>query len=286
MAKTQTRKVSKKSSRKGTMKVGAATKKVITKIAKQAVRTNVETKYVAQASDGFQSIWASPQPTGAGALLQLFGACPPMAQGVAEYQRTGTKVRPVKCSTDMIFTFNNRAADLTGQLPQADAWDLTVHVWYGFVRKYKSMDGISADAVNILGNLFDSGTGATWPFQGRQLDLIQQINKEYFNIKHTSFRMYKSAGTANLATSTGAGTDQFQPSIQCVKKRLNFALPATLLYNEANALPENYAPIFIVGYAHNDASQGANVVTTPPGNVLYVPAIQMAYQTNLWFKDA
>jgi len=252
---------------------------------KKVVNNQVETKYSATVPDGWLQIYADTAPTAA--PVQMWSGLADVMEGVAEYKRTGVKIRPVKCCADLMFAFNQQSGDLTGNLPSGDAWDLTVHIWYGYVRKFKQQAGIDADITNVIANLLENGNGVTQRFQGRQSDLLNEVNKEYFNVKHTSFRMCKQAGNANLATSVGgAAVDQAQPETTLVTKRLSFTPPASLMYNETNVFPENYAPMFIVGYAHNDGTQGANARASPVGSYLNVPAIQMTYASKLWFKDA
>lgn len=257
-------------------------KKAVAKIAKKVVAKAAETKYVGELySNEPTAIYGSTVPTGG--QNQIYDVCPTVSEGVAEYQRTGVKVVPTKHVVDLDLTFNTNN-DINGN-PALDncSWDINVYVWYGYVRRYKNSTDILANAGNILANLLDTGTGATLPWAGGPYDHLKKVNTEWFQLKQKHFRMYRPFGSQNQATLTGGLTTYFPQTIHKTL-RLSFKPPKVLQYNEASTLPENYAPVVIIGYQHNDASQASNAFGA--GNtILTAPALQMMMKQHMWFKD-
>lgn len=263
-------------------------RKAVAAIAKSVMKRGQETKYRADiitSTDGPQMIYADVVPTGA--PVQLFPALPDLAIGDNGFQRDGQRVNPVKHSVDLDFTFNNQIKDISnvGGLDQC-AWDITVHVWYGYAKRYKSQPDVATNLTTLANELFELGDGSSGTFAGAPYDALKKINDEVFSLKHKKFRMYRSFGMQNQATLAGGITTYFP---QLIKKRctVSFKPPKTLMYDEANAYPENYAPIIIIGYEHNDNTQGANaVMTNPPTSILNAPALQVSTLSKLWFKDS
>lgn len=259
-----------------------AAKKAVTKIAKRVVNRAAETKYVGELyANEPTAIYGSTVPTGG--QPQIFDVCPSLSEGVAENQRTGVKIVPTRHTVDLDLTFNTNN-DINGN-PALDncAWDITVHVWYGYVRRYKNSVDILTNAANILANLLDTGAGTTLPWAGSPYDHLKKVNTEWFQLKQKSFRMFRPFGDQNAASLAGGLTTYFPQSIHKTLK-LSFKPPKVLQYNEANTLPENYAPVVIVGYQHNDSTQASNAFGA--GNtVLTAPALQMMLKQHMFFKD-
>lgn len=264
------------------------TRKAIATIAKRAVKRTQETKYRADiitATEGPQMIYADVAPTGG--AVQLFGALPDLAIGDNGFQRDGQKISPVRHTVDLDFDFNNQMRDIsnTGGLDQC-AWDITVHVWYGYVKRYKAQPDVLANAALLVNEMYELGNGNSGRFAGAPADAQKKLNTESFSLKHKQFRMYRSFGMQNEATLAGGITTYFP---QLIKKRvtLGFKPPKTLSYDEAATYPENYAPVIIIGYEHNENTQGANAVgPNPPTSILNAPALTVATLAKLWYKDS
>lgn len=233
----------------------------------------------------YVGIYGSTIPTGG--LGQLYGCLPQVGEGSASFERDGLKISPVKHRTDLRFVFNDDAL-ITGSVPASKAgWDITVHVWYGTVRRFKNItDATDPTLANeILVNILDNGEGITLPFQGRLAEETLAQNKEFVTLKHKQFRMYKNAGLANVldTVSPSLGT----PMILEKRLSLSFKPPKVLQYKDEDQLfPENYAPFMIVGYCHNDGTQAANALYNPLApSILNIPAVKMYQADKLWFKD-
>lgn len=300
----QTRKGRAKARGKGTRKARGGrrrpltkpTAKAVARIAKTVFNRNTETKYIAQdmlpVSEGGAATKEIYGDTYPGANAQVFPVMPDVAEGTetTEYTRDGVKIQPRGLQADLMLFFNNLRRDVGGSswIDQC-SWDLNVHIWYGYCRKYKQTADIIANSVLIAENLLDEGNGATRRFAGTPLEEQFKLNKEYMiGMKHKVVRMYRPLGTQNDATTTGGLTSYWPQTISKMVK-LKFKTPANLLFNESNTQPENYAPFVIVGYCHNDNTQAANNYTAPgtqPANILNAPALLCAIKSHLWFKDA
>lgn len=262
-------------------------RKAVATIAKSVMKRNTETQYVADNHElDWGAIYGDTLPTGGGA--QVYACFPQIIQDLAQGDdRRGIRIQPVKHRTDLQFVFSDELLYgnvAPGARLDSIAWDVTVHVWYGFVKRYKSTDDVNANKTFIANNLFEIDSGNQTRFSGRIQDLMNERNKEFGSLKHKSFRMMKASGNAN----TGTG-EQYQPAITQRKLRLAWKVPKTLKYADDTAFyPENYAPFILVGYHHNDATQASNVSNTVgvTTNMSQLPAIKMLQVNKVWFKDA
>lgn len=259
--------------------------KAVAKIAKRVVKRSAETKYVAENySEAPVSLYGSTVPTGGSP--QLFTVIPAVAQGDGEsYMRDGDKISPTKHVVDLDLRFNNTITDVSGASHLDEcAWDITAHVWYGYVRKYKNGVDTLANAASLLQELLDDGAGNNIPWDGSAYINLFKTNTEVFTgLKHKKIRMFRPLGQQNAASVAGGMTTYFPQTIR-KSLRLAFKPPKTLLYDEADQIPQNYAPVVIIGYQHNDNTQAANT-TAGSKSVLNLPALIMGMRMHMWFKD-
>lgn len=261
------------------------TRTAVTAIAKRVANLGRETKYVADTIFSQPvPIYGDTVPTGT-VQPQIYECLPDLSEGVAEYERDGVKIQPVKVVSELDLRFNNKTNDLSSASPlDTAAWDIDVHIWYGYVRRYKSYSDIIANASNILSNHLENGLGSTLRWGGGPYDHFNRVNKEWFNLKHKVVRMYRPLGQQNVATLAGGLTTYFPQDIHKVV-RMSFKPPKTLLYNETNVVPENYAPVCIIGYQHRNGTQAANS-TSDTTTLLGKPALMMNIKNHMYFKDA
>lgn len=265
-------------------------RKAVATIAKRVMKKSQETKYVSEAlvavgGSPFQ-VYGDVLPLGG--TPQIIPTLPLLAEGVAPFQRVGQQVQPVRHTTTLDIEFNSLIQDISGGGGlDACAWDINVHIWYGFARRYKkAVDITGANAIDILSNMLEKGDGTNQKFGGAPHDALFKANTDVLQVKRKSFRMFRPFGAQNQATLAG-GLTTYYP--QMIKKRvkLSFKVPKKLKYDEVDTDPENYAPFFIIGYEHNDNTQASNDASTPPGStILTKPAIQFVGRSELWFKDA
>lgn len=253
------------------------TRKAITAIATRVVKRKAETKWAAFAAMGPTVLYGATNPIGAPA--QVYPAICPVAVGTSDNQRIGNQINPVKCGADLFLSLAQTA--MTGGTSQVNSWDITAHIWYGYVKRYKNADAVVANAAAIGNELLDVGgsMGAVQykAFGGLTQDLMFPTNKDALSLKHKSIRLYKSFGQANTNPPLAGGVTQYFPDRVSALMKLSFKPPKVLKY-ALQAEPENYCPIVIIGYAHNDATQAAD------GNV-GTPILAAEMTTKIWFKD-
>lgn len=247
----------------------------------------LETQYICDNQElQWDAIYGDTIPTGG--ATQLYACLPQIVQtdDPLSSSRRGIKIQPKKHVTDLQFIFSDEplyGASAPGLRLDSNAWDVTVHVWYGIVKRYKSVDDVNGNKLFIAQNLFEINGGTQVRFSGKIEDLLNERNTDFGSLKHKSFRMYKSGGNANTGTF-----DQYHPCVTQKKMRLTWKVPETLKYaDETSFYPENYAPFILVGYHHNDGTQAANVNNSgETTNISQLPAIQMCQVNKVWFKDA
>lgn len=288
-------KKSKKATRKAkaTKALAPKARKVVAKIAKRVFDRKVETKYVYDNQtrtyagiygDSIVSYVASPL----GGQSQLYLCLPQISQGDDAENRVGNLINPVRHITDLKFVFNEDAlvTSGSGNVPAAQAgWDITVHIWYGYACRYKTIDDVNANDLFICANAFEDGVGGPVRWSGRLLDETNTVNRDFVQLKHKKFRMYKNAGLANVLDVVSPSLST--PMAQAKRLQLKWNPPKVLRYPTDSAIiPENYAPFMIVGYCHNDATQASNILNSGPStNVLEIPALKMLQVNKLFFKD-
>lgn len=265
-------------------------RKAVTAIAKRVLNRKVETKFVTSNTPEYtyQAVYGSTIPTGG--IPQIFGCLPQLTEGNTSYQRKGNKVNPTRHVTDLRFVFNDDPILISGGGPHPAAqagWDITIHVWYGFAKRYKQLnDAVIVNGTQLLQEHLQDGQGNEFPWSGQLLAELQDINTEVFQLKHKKVRMYKDAGLANVGDT--ASPSLTTPMSEAKRMRLVWSPPKTLTYGEdGKILPENYAPIIIVGYCHNDATQASFVANAgATANLDYIPAVKMCKVDKLYYKDA
>lgn len=261
-------------------------RKAVATIAKRVMNRAVETKYIAENQDGI-AIYGDTLP--GGGIAQVYTCVPDITQGDTSFDRQGLKLNPKRHTTQLQFTFNEDPQILSGGVgvPAAQAgWDVTVHVWYGFAKRYKNVVDIQANAAAILAEMLDTGNGGQSRFTGLMSDELFEVNKEFLTLRHKKVRLFKNAGRANILDVTAPALTT--PNIERASMSLSWKAPKTLLYkDEVAVIPENYAPFIIVGYVHNDGTQASDQANTgPTNNPLQVSAIKMVRTDKVWFKDA
>jgi len=266
-----------------------STRKAVAAVARSAVKRIAETKYVQNAKQNYSVLYGSTLPAANSAGLtsppQLYSCCPDIVQGDEGHYREGNTIQPIKHTTDVRVTFSTTPLEAAGPTADEAAWDVTLHCYYGYVRRYKSATDVIANASSIVTVMFEDGQGGTTPFTGNSMDEYLQLNKDFVSFKHKKVRMFKEAGKTNtLDTSTPV---QPQPANEVGRIRINWKAPKALRYSlDASPLPEEYAPVIVMGYTHNDYSQSANTTYTAatPGE-LNVPALMFQKVDKMWFKD-
>lgn len=279
-----------KSSKRSGRGLSRPVKKQVAKIAKGVMSRAIETQYVSDNQElAYQAIYGDTVPSGG--IPQVYACLPQTSQTdePSSSGRRGLKIQPTKLRTDLRFIFaDENLINVGGTATRVDAaaWDVTVHIWYGYVKRYKIMSDVLANAGFVATNLLEVDGTTLQRFSGRLEDETFELNKEFVAMKHKKFRMFKNAGLPNVL-DTVIPAQNF-PVQNAHRVSLTWKPLKTLSYaDESATYPENYAPVMIVGYCHNDGTQAANVSNGGPTTIIQqVPAIQMLQVNKLWFKDA
>lgn len=244
----------------------------------------------------------------AGAAQYWSVAFPAQSQGVTDQTRIGDRIEPKAHSLRMTVRLartvtNSSESPSSLEAPtysaQQTPLDITVYIFYGYVKSMKTYQGTNGvgyigsstvvngqnEAARAMLNLLDDGDGTFSLFDGSQ-ENAQLPLSDYVNMKVKKVRLRQAAGWINSAAGLASGTAlaNSDSQNQIMKQlTLKFKPPATLRYGKSTDIyPENYAPVYAVGYVYNDAT-----ASQPPHNVPFYGAGQVEYiaQSQLWFKD-
>lgn len=267
-------------------------RKAVSTIARRIVRRNLETKQMGtNPGYNYTGLYGSTLPVGGNP--QLFTCVPQITQGDTAETRSGNKISPTTHYTDIKFTFNPDAVlqytppgGSLGTYPISQAgWDIQVHIWYGYIKRFNRVDWVNQNAITILQEFFQNSEGDAVSFSGLSTDELLKVDKDQLVMKHKTFRMYKNAGLANVGDPVSPSLTT--PMVVSKQVRLNWKPHKTLTYATDDALiPENYAPFFIVGYVHNDATDASDTANSgATSDLTKIPAIQMCQVDHLFYKD-
>jgi len=184
--------------------------------------------------------------------------------------------------------------DIAQQVPL----DVTAYIIYGYVKSMKTYQGTGAaaptlvnggvcvtaqnEAVRAYNNLLDNGDLTFRAFNGDPI-LAQLPLSDYVNMKVKKVHLRQGGGWINTAVGLSGQPAQTNTAADNTLSRqltLKFKPPSKLNYkNSSDIYPENYAPVFAVGYVYNDAMGFISVPGANPGAIEYIAQAQM------WFKD-
>lgn len=239
-----------------------------------------ETKYLTNVTNSSGAPYNSPVMFNSAVqgTSQFISALPSMVQGTDDYDRVGDSVVPTKLVNDIFIDFVPKSGQVGLDLPV----DLTVHIFYGYCKKYKSWTDVNTNSSALADQLLKLGakdpvSGSEFkPFVGLHRDTTLHLNQDIFHLKTKKIHMYKSPGYSNGVTSPGIIS---QPSKIHAHVKLDWTkmLPAKLKYEEsADTLPSNYAPFWCIAYSYNDQS-------TPDTGATGI--LEYVYTSHLSFKD-
>lgn len=239
-------------------KLKPTTKAAMMNVVNRILNRKSETKYLTDYSSGTGGTynkWTgfNSQIVGAG---QWGYALPQCVQGDNDYQRIGDSIVPTSCKTDLYF----RLAPQGGQATQQNPVDITVVVFYGYCKKYKSLPDVTASSSGLSAQLLRVGqqdattTLETKSFDGNIVDLTYPINDVVWHLKRKSVRLYKAPGVLNGGTASGV-LSSGNKGIAHMRLDFTKMLPSKLKYDDAtDTYPSNFAPVWAAGYYYNDAT--------------------------------
>lgn len=226
---------------KVTKAVSAPVAKAVRKIAKAAVKSQAETKFVTRLVE--DNVQHNSQIS-AGDFQQLV---PLITQGTDDWQRIGDSIRPTSLvvrgllSADNTYTTTNRVMLVRVVIVSAKATKnltATTSLWTNY-------------ANTLLQPNLDSGTQVV-PFVGNQPELLYPVNRDQF-IVHMD-KVFKISPCSN-----DAGEEENPASTRMWMKKIK--LPKKFTYDTGIDSPNNFCPFMGIGYVYADGT-GPDVLTT------------------------
>lgn len=247
------------------------------------------------------------QPLGPGGTAWQI-ALPAMVQGLTDINRIGDKIEPVSHQVKMTVRLapgyvstsepSPSSLDAYTDIAQQVPLDVTAYIFYGYVKSLKTYQGTGAaaptlvngavcvtaqnEATRAYNNLLDNGDTTFSTFNGDPIRAQLPLS-DYVNMKVKKIHFRQGGGWINTAVGlSGQPADPNTAADNTLSKQvtLKFKPPAKLNYKTSTDIyPENYAPVFAVGYIYNDAMGFVSVPGANPGAIEYIAQPQM------WFKD-
>lgn len=233
------------------------------------------------------------QTVGAGAGGQFWTpALPAMVQGLSDINRLGDRIEPTSLKVKLNVRLAQQVvADIKGA--QATPIDVTVYVFYGFIKAMKTYQGsvgvqdnrlvvtTQSEAVTAMTKLLDNGDLTFKTFDGSQ-QFAQLPLSSYVDMKVKKIHLRQASGWIN----TPAGNNSASPntdSQNTIRKEVNLKFKTKKLQypTSTDIYPNNYAPVFALGCVFNDATASTNQASpTYPNGVVEYTAF-----SSLYFKD-
>jgi len=232
-----------------------------------------ETKYVSTiADDATPNTYSSFNSIISGAT-QFSCAMPTLQLGTNAYTRIGDLIQPTSLKVALDVRIKG------GTSSTGNPVDLTVVLYYGYCKKYKNWNDVNTNSATLANQLLSTGgisaltSVDTQPFAGLQSDSHLPVNSTIWKLKKKTVRLFKCPGYLNGATSPGllAGPSKYNHTFFLDYTDM---LPAKLKYEDGDPLPENFAPVWSMGYYYNDATApnttaGSGILEFKTNNMLY-----------------
>jgi len=222
------------------------------------------------------------------AVAQAAGGAP-----VSDINRIGDKLEPISHKVKLNIRLAKQVvADVLGA--QATPIDLTVYVFYGYIRSMKTYQGAIAvqdnrlvvdtqsEAVTAMNSLLDKGDLTFTTFDGSQQYAQLPLSK-YVDMKVKKIHLRQGGGWINTNALNGSAVPNTD-SQNTIRKEvtLKFKPKAKLTYaSSSDIYPDNYAPVFAVGYVYNDAMASTNQASPSYG----AGTVEYTAFSSLYFKD-
>lgn len=273
-------------------------RKTETKHIGQFVTTNAAQTGVSPFPDPyFQNVVQTLGQGSSGQYWQV--ALPAMVQGgigstsVSDVTRIGDRIEPTALKTKLNIRLGQQAvADIRGA--QATPIDLTVYVFYGYIKSLKTYQGATAlvdnrivvdssiEATTAMSKLLDKGDLTFATFDGSQ-QFAQLPLSSYVGMKVKKIHLRQASGWINTNFQNGSASPNTD-SQNTIRKEvtLKWKLPSKLEYRTATDIyPDNCAPVFAVGYVYNDAAASTNQAAPIYGD----GDVEYTAFSSLYFKD-
>jgi len=211
---------------------------------------------------------------------------PSVAEGTDDYERIGTKIRPVSLNVKgqirIRFSFLNAAVSTVPQNLTIDLYVLQ-HVR---LKDYNSLYGL-----NNFTDLLETGGGATQAYSGVPINSAMRVANENYKVLQRRRITLRYAGVINAGVATQVPFAQPQDHTWYAEYNLNLTkhLPKVLTYPEGTSgagpvpsvvldAPTNSSIFMCMGYA--------SWYTNPNFSGDEEAAIEQTYVSEMGFKDA
>ena len=263
MANMGKKRVARKGAKKGKSKPKTKVSAPLRKAIKAIALSQQETKYV-----GETIVANNPVAAFATTPVGLTRILPVVAQGNADDQRIGDKIKPIRATTRWVVHFQNGVS--------TNFEDLQYNLIVLMVKGAKNAAAVASQPGGTL--LRNGGGGNTDPNGFTQAQFIEQVNHfpvntdQYVVLKRFRHRFAK--GSYDVTGVPGANaTSQIAVQSPCVTFEYKWN-PPDLDYNTGvDVLPTNHYPVFIHWVSVNDAGVYS-------GNLFY------GCRTDMYYKDA
>lgn len=179
---------------------------------------------------------------------------PPISQGTQGNQRVGNEIKIMNMRVALTISLS------PGQ--ESNIRNLRVRYLIAENHSYKTNTVLAANSALVAGNILMAGSLGT-SFDGTTNRLLLPWNRD-------DNKIY-AAGDFNLTDGTVEQNNQVSYT-----KVINLKVPRKIMYDEASAEPNNFAPYFAVGYGYPDGSPpdivATKIVATVVSSVYYTDA--------------
>lgn len=273
-------------------------RKTETKFIGQWITTNaVQTGVSPFPGAYFQNVVQTLGAGGAGGGAQYWSpALPAMVQGITDINRIGDRIEPTSLKVKLNLRLAQQliTSDPNVFGAQARPLDVTAYIFYGFVKSMKTYQNSvtlqdsrlavsgQSEANTAMSRLLDDGDTTFSTFDGSQ-QFAQFPLSHYVQMKVKKVHLRQASGWINTNVNNGSASP-CTDSQNTIRREvtLPFKLPSKLEYGATTSTyPDNYAPVFAVGYVYNDAGASTNQASPVFGQ----GAIEYTAFSSLYFKD-
>jgi len=235
---------------------------------------NAETKFVTNIYNDANPNVYSPFNSAIAGSTQFSSALPDIGTGTDGFSRIGDLIQPMSLKTALDVRIKG------GTSSTGNPVDVTVVVYYGYCKKYRTWDEVSANSAALCEQLLRVGgisaltTLDTQGFNGIQSDSHLPVNTTIWKLKKKTFRLHKCPGYLNGSTSPGLLGGPAANNHSFILDYTDM-LPAKLKYDQTvDVLPSNFAPIWCMGYYYNDGTapntgSGTGILEFKTNSMLY-----------------
>lgn len=271
---------------------------------KRIIAGNEETKYHAEQLLMKQSLdWGIHTPWTPSSIGDTMPLVPRIVQGDGNFERVGSRVRPVKCRVDIEASVAEAAIGLTPINVATE--DIYVVMYLLRPKTSKNFQQFTNLAVPASGaytdELLDNGDGTSKAFgyittlggspfvYSNAADLQLPVNREYFTqVRRKVVRLVKNTGTTN---GDGSNYPNVARGGSSWRGSFTYKLP-TLKYDDdpksatlTGGYPTNANMVLCIGAALANGMDSIQYIGGEPSSILPNP-VSLNVRTHYWYKDA